>query len=123
MVVDALAGEVWRRTWLFLCIFPTAFFFFAAYNESLFLLLTASAFLAMRRQKWWLAGILGFLAALTRSAGLFLVIPFLWELWMARETITGSEQSTMRRLLDILNRVFPDMIIPLATFLYCGFWY
>lgn len=119
IAVDALGEQVGRRTLLYLCIFPTAFFFFAAYNESLFLLLTASAFLAMRRQKWWLAGILGFLAALTRSAGLFLVIPFLWELWMARETITGSEQSTMRKLLDMLPRVLPVVLIPLGTLLYC----
>lgn len=119
IAVDALGEQVGRRTLLYLCIFPTAFFFFAAYNESLFLLLTASAFLAMRRQKWWLAGILGFLAALTRSAGLFLVIPFLWELWMARETITGSDQSTMRKLLDMLPRVLPVVLIPLGTLLYC----
>ena len=119
IAVDALGEQVGRRTLLYLCIFPTAFFFFAAYNESLFLLLTASAFLAMRRQKWWLAGILGFLAALTRSAGLFLVIPFLWELWMARETITDSEQSTMRKLLDMLPRVLPVVLIPLGTLLYC----
>lgn len=119
IAVDALGEQVGRRTLLYLCIFPTAFFFFAAYNESLFLLLTASAFLAMRRQKWWLAGILGFLAALTRSAGLFLVIPFLWELWMARETITGSEQSTIRKLLDVLPRVLPVVLIPLGTLLYC----
>src|SRR5229473_29602 len=119
LAVESLGEQVAHRTLLYLCIFPTAFFFFAAYNESLFLLLTASAFLAMRRQKWWLAGILGFLAALTRSAGLFLVIPFLWELWMARETITGSEQSTMRKLLDILPRVLPVVLIPLGTLLYC----
>src|SRR5215471_12826163 len=119
IAVDALGEQVGRRTLLYLCIFPTAFFFFAAYNESLFLLLTASAFLAMRRQKWWLAGILGFLAALTRSAGLFLVIPYLWELWMARETITGGDQSTMRKLLDMLPRVLPVVLIPLGTLLYC----
>src|SRR6266481_4394628 len=119
LAVESQGEQVAGRTLLYLCIFPTAFFFFAAYNESLFLLLTASAFLAMRRQKWWLAGILGFLAALTRSAGLFLVIPFLWELWMARETIIGSEQSTMRKLLDILPRVLPLVLIPLGTLLYC----
>src|SRR6266853_1155442 len=102
---DMLGEQAGRRTILYLCIFPTAFFFFAPYNESLFLLLTAGAFLAMRRQRWWLVGVLGLFAALTRTAGLLLVIPFLWELWMARETITGSEQSTMRKLLDILPRV------------------
>ncbi len=37
IAADALGDEVGRRTMLYLCIFPTAFFFFAAYNESLFL--------------------------------------------------------------------------------------
>src|SRR6266581_7341006 len=61
IAADALGDQVGRRTLLYLCIFPTAFFFFTAYNESLFLLLTAGSFLAMRRQKWWLAGLVGLL--------------------------------------------------------------
>src|SRR6266851_4114382 len=112
IAVDALGEQVGRRTLLYLCIFPTAFFFFAAYNESLFLLLTASAFLAMRRQRWWLAGILGMLAALTRSAGLFLVIPYLWELWVSQGSIIATRQK-------ILLRLIPIVLIPLGTALYC----
>lgn len=91
IAVDTLGDLVGRRTLLYLCIFPTAFFFFAAYNESLFLLFTASSFLAMRRQKWWLASILGLFAALTRSAGIFLVIPYLYELWITRDSFMDSD--------------------------------
>src|SRR6266851_6230412 len=112
IATDMLGERAGRRTILYLCIFPTAFFFFAAYNESLFLLLTAGAFLAMRRQRWWLAGILGFLAALTRSAGLFLVIPFLWELWVSQGSIIATRQK-------ILLRLIPIVLIPLGTALYC----
>src|SRR6266480_5116349 len=97
---DILGEQVGRRTLLYLCIFPTAFFFFAAYNESLFLFLTASSFLAMRRQKWWLAAILGFFAALTRAAGLLLVIPYLYELWITRERIFGNQASPARKILS-----------------------
>ncbi|HLI89908.1 MAG TPA: mannosyltransferase family protein, partial [Ktedonobacteraceae bacterium] len=75
LAADVAGDEVAHRTLLYLCIFPTALFFFAAYNESLFILLTAGAFLAMRRQRWWLVGILGFFAALTRAAGVLLVVP------------------------------------------------
>ena len=67
------------RTTVYLAVFPTALFFFAPYNESLFLLLTLTCFLALRRERWWLAGGLGLLAALTRSAGLFLLAPFAVE--------------------------------------------
>ncbi len=119
IAADALGDQVRRRTLLYLCIFPTAFFFFAAYNESLFLLLTASSFLAMRRQKWWLAGLLGLLSALTRSAGVFLVIPYCYELWISKESLVGSNQSTSRKLLILLPRVLPVVLIPLGTLIYC----
>ncbi len=67
------------RTVLYLSVFPTAFFFAAAYNESLFLVLTLLSFYHMRRGNWWLAGLFGLLASLTRSAGLVLFLPFCYE--------------------------------------------
>lgn len=111
LAVEANGEQVARRTLLYLCIFPTAFYFFAAYNEALFLLFSASTFLALRRQRWWLAGLLGFGAALTRSAGILLVIPYLYELWTTRESLLAAR---WRSLLKIL----PIALIPLATGLY-----
>src|SRR5260221_3703590 len=67
------------RTVLYFSVFPTAFFFAAAYNESLFLLLTLLSFYHMRRGNWWLAGLFGLLASLTRSAGLVLFLPYCYE--------------------------------------------
>ena len=67
------------RTILYLAVFPTAFFFVAAYNESLFLCLALLSFYYMRRERWWLAGAFGLLASLTRSAGPLLLLPFLYE--------------------------------------------
>ncbi|MBE3559614.1 MAG: hypothetical protein IMW89_10360 [Ktedonobacteraceae bacterium] len=100
-----------RRTLLYLCIFPTAFFFFAAYNESLFLFLAAGSFLAMRRKQWWLAGLLGLLASLARSAGPILAVPYLYELWIAREQVFTSRKNA---LLSIV----PITLIPLGIALY-----
>jgi Mannosyltransferase (PIG-V) len=111
LAVDIGGEQVGRRTLLYLTIFPTAFFFFAPYNESLFVLLIAGGFLAMRRHHWWLAGILGMLAALTRSAGLLFVIPYLIEVWISRESIAASRQRLLLRLL-------PVVLIPLGTALY-----
>jgi Gpi18-like mannosyltransferase len=111
LAVEAGGEQVAQRTLLYLCIFPTAFYFFAPYNESWFLLLTASTFLAMRQQRWWLAGLLGLLAALTRSAGILLVVPYMVELWTTRESITASRQ-------NMLFRVLPILLIPLGTALY-----
>src|SRR6266487_1392498 len=111
MATEISGEQVARRTLLYLCIFPTAFYFFAAYNESLFILLTAGALLAMRRQKWWLAGLLGFLAALTRSAGVLLVIPYIIELWVSRESVVATRWKLMLSIMPIL-------LMPLATALY-----
>src|SRR6266567_976128 len=111
LAVDAGGDLVGRRTLLYLCIFPTAFFFFAPYNEPLFLLLSTSIFLALRRQRWWLAGLFGFLASLTRSPGILLVVPFIAELWLSRDSITASRQK-------MLLRVLPVLLIPLGTLLY-----
>jgi hypothetical protein len=111
LVVDSGGEEVANRTLLYFCIFPTAFFFFAAYNESLFLLLITGTFLALRRQYWWLAGLLGFGAALTRSAGLLLIVPYLYELWIARESIIAIRYK-------IWLAGLPVLLIPLGTFLY-----
>ncbi|GAC1509808.1 MAG: hypothetical protein NVS2B12_25960 [Ktedonobacteraceae bacterium] len=118
LAVEAGGEQVARRTLLYLCIFPTAIYFFAPYNESLFLLFTAGAFLAMRRRRWWIAGLLGLLAALTRSAGILLVIPYIVELWLSRCHPECNEGSSM------LLRVFPMVLIPLGTLLYCIYcWY
>ncbi|GCE18708.1 mannosyltransferase family protein [Dictyobacter kobayashii] len=68
-----------QRTVLYHSIFPTAFFLAAGYNESLLLCLVLLSFYQMRHGRWWLAGIFGFFACLTRSTGILLVIPFIYE--------------------------------------------
>jgi hypothetical protein len=123
LAIDALGEQAGRRAILYLCIFPTAFFFFAAYNESLFLLLTGSSFLAMRRQRWWLAGGLGLLAALTRTAGLLLAVPFLYEVWATRTLPAPGERAPgcWRQLWQRFPRILPICLLPLGTAAYCTF--
>ena len=78
-----------RRTIVALAFFPTAFFFQAVYTESLFLVLAVGALLAARLDRWWVAGLLGALAALTRSYGVLLALPFATLLWQAHGTDLG----------------------------------
>lgn len=61
-----------RAAWLLL-IFPTAYVLHIGYTEALFLALVLGSFLLARDERWWLAGALGGLAALTRINGLILV--------------------------------------------------
>ncbi len=54
---------------------PLALFMSAVYTESLFVMLSAGTFYAARRGRWWLAGGLGGLAALSRIGGSLLLVP------------------------------------------------
>lgn len=67
------------RTIYYLIAFPTAFFLSAPYNHSLFLLLATSALYLMRRGHWWAAGAAGAFASGTRSVGVLLMLPFVFE--------------------------------------------
>jgi hypothetical protein len=67
------------RTLVYLVFFPTAFFWLAPYTEPLFLLLALGAIWEARRGRFWWAGLLGFLAALTRLTGWGLVMPLAYE--------------------------------------------
>jgi hypothetical protein len=62
---------------LLMTTFPYALFFSAVYTESLFLLLTASAFYAMRRGRAGVVALCGFGAGLTRPNGFWLALPLL----------------------------------------------
>jgi hypothetical protein len=58
--------------------FPMSFFFSAVYSESLFLACSVGAFLAARTERWAWAGVLGALAAATRSIGILVLVPLAW---------------------------------------------
>ncbi len=60
---------------------PPAFIIFTPYSEGLFLLTAVLCMVFIRQKSWWLAGLLGGLAALTRQQGIILLIPMAWELW------------------------------------------
>ena len=55
-----------------LLVFPTAFFLHIGYTESLFLALAFGSLWLARTNRWWFAGLLAALAALTRANGLIL---------------------------------------------------
>jgi hypothetical protein len=75
--------DVAQTTVVAISIFPTAFFFFAPFTESLFLATAVWAILAARQRSWAIAAIAGLLAALTRTQGVFLVLPLGSEVAMA----------------------------------------
>ncbi len=87
IVSEDVGEEQANRAVLYLSLFPSAFFLIAAYNESLFICLTLLSFYNMRHGQWWLAGAFGLLGSLTRSAGIFLMLPFCYEYLRQRQKL------------------------------------
>ncbi len=65
-----------------LLVFPTAYFLHIGYTESLFLALAFGSLWLARTNRWWLAGLLALLAALTRVNGLILAPALAVEAWL-----------------------------------------
>ena len=107
-----------KRALFYLAFYPYALFFFAGYTESLFILLCIAFFLVLRRGKpldWWLAGGIGCLAALTRSTGILLSIPFL-IVYTQRFWITAERHQY--RWFQQVNALAPVVLIPAALLAY-----
>lgn len=72
-------GETAERCVLFHLIFPAAVFFMAVYTEATFFLLSVAAFYYALRRNWWVCGVFGFFAAMTRPQGVLLFVPMVVE--------------------------------------------
>jgi hypothetical protein len=72
---------------LFFLLGPVAVFFASIYSEATFMVFAVATFLAMRRRWWFVAGLCGAGAALSRSVGLFLVIPLAIEFVLAHREV------------------------------------
>ncbi len=103
-----------RRAVVYAAIFPTAFFFFAPYTESLFLLLALGAFWGARRRKWWVAGLCGAGAALTRNLGVLLVLP------LAAEAVHQAWDRRPRRVP--VEELVWSVVPVIGTLAYLSYW-
>ena len=79
-----VSHETAIRALALLCVSPAAFFFAAPMSESLFLLLCLACIYLTRRGKILPACIFGALASFTRSLGVVLIVPVLFELISTR---------------------------------------
>ena len=94
------------RTATFLFAFwPVSYVLYLPYTESLWLLFAVLCFLFARQRRWWLAGLAGALATLTRQQGLFLLAPLAWELFAA-------EGHDIKRTLMRWRSWLPFTLIP-----------
>ncbi len=84
---------------------PPAFIIFAPYSEGLFLLWAVLCLISARNKSWWMAGIFGGLATLTRQQGLFLLIPIAWLMW-------ENANKDYRILISNYKNIFSLALIP-----------
>ena len=111
LLAHEFSRSVARHAIFYVSIFPSAVFFSAVYTESLFFMLTVASFYYMRAHRWWLAGAIGFFAALTRVEGVLLLVPFLIE-W-------ASEYKPY--YLRGLKNLMAAGLIPLGLAVYMGY--
>jgi Gpi18-like mannosyltransferase len=106
-----------HRAIFYISIFPTAVFFSAVYTEALFFALTVASFYYIREHKWVTAGVIGGLAALTRSEGVLLAIPFAIEVVATARTMPLRSFLAPPRALRIALGL---AVIPVGLSIYMG---
>lgn len=105
-----------RKTVLYMAVFPTAYFFVAPYSESLFTLLAAGSLLAARRRRWEIAGVLGALAAATRSIGIVLILPLAVEAFL-------QFRERRERFAGLAIALWWSAFVSVGTLSYLYYWY
>jgi len=71
------------RAVAYCAVFPFAFFFGVAYSEATYLCLMLGTFLALRKKRWVVAGVVGAVAVVSRVNGIMAMPAFLWVAWRA----------------------------------------
>ena len=94
-----------RRTIFYLAAFPVSYFFSAPFTESLFVFLTVASFYAARRERWWVAGLVGLFASATRLTGVLLFPSLLLLSWQMYRTLE------IRKIIGLL-------LVPFGLFAY-----
>lgn len=101
-----------RRATLYLLVFPTAFFFMAAYSESLLLLGAALALLGAQEGRWYASGLAAAIAALSRLVGVALALPLGWVGWRA-----WRKSRSWRAWLPLTGSLLGALVLPLYAWL------
>lgn len=97
-----------RRTIFYVAAFPVSYFFAAPFTESIFLFLTVASFYAAKRERWWLAGVIGMFGSATRLTAVLLLPALLVLSWQMYRSVQ------IKKILGLL-------LIPVGLFSYMFF--
>jgi len=105
LTVELFGAEIAKWSRLAILFYPLTIFLVAPYSESLYLALTIWMFLAAMKQKWFLAGILGFASGLTRGPAMLSSPALLTLLFTQR--IKGTRNLATILSWEILSALSP----------------
>ncbi|MDO8509876.1 MAG: hypothetical protein Q7S24_01915, partial [bacterium] len=108
-----------ERSVYYLLVFPVSFILSGVFTESLFLVLVLGVFYLSRTKHWWWAGVIGFLAALTRSVGVILVAPLLIEYYLQMKKGDGKVHWNV---ISILFPIFGLFLFSWYNYYLTGDW-
>ena len=109
----------------FFAFWPGALFYSTVYSESLFMTFALGAFYLLEKEKSGKSTILGFFAALTRSNGFLILIPFVYNGLQTRKYRTAVLQAIVIVLPYLLFNVygyFSTGLFPVREIVYNHIW-
>ena len=118
LVTIDYSKSIARTSVVLLSVSPFAFFFGGIMTEGLFVLVIISMFYAIRKHEWWIAGILGILASLTRSVGVLMVIPAAVEWVQSERPIAMMRDKDWKTLGKSFVRFLPAALTPVGILIY-----
>jgi len=100
----------------YMLIYPITFFLSINFSESVFFTLSIMTVYYLRKHKWFLMGLCGMLAAVSRNFGIILLVPVAAEflLYIAHAYKNRKDGNFLKSLLNGLN----ILLIPTGFFLY-----
>ncbi len=108
-----------RRAVLYLGLFPTSFFLYAPYPESLLLLTSVASMWFARQRRWAGAGAAAALASATKAAGLVLVLPLAVEALRAFRAHPRGRP----RIASVVEPLAAVAAAPLGAASYLLYWH
>ncbi len=110
---------------VFFAFWPGALFYSAVYSESLFMTFALGAFYLLEKGQSGKSAVLGFFAALTRSNGFLVLIPFVYNGLQTRKYRTAALQAltiALPYLLFSIYGYFMTGLFPVREVVYNHIW-
>lgn len=119
LVTEEFGSRIAKLTLALFSAYPWAFFFAAYYTESLFMLLSLITFYCIRKHRYFLVGVFGALAAMTRMQGVLLAAVALVEYVASEQPLHKLRMRMWRELgRDLWSKLLCIALVGLGVVAY-----